>query len=517
MRLTPSEWLSAPAACSVAVISADDAGDFGARLGRQMVNSLLPGEAEVHHLTLHTLGEARGNYDLVVLGTGNGLFPTLLGEEVLDVVSHAKAAIGIFGTQSRELISRPALDRLIDRLDTWFARYEDDVLMYGRGRRNVVHLGDWLIDQFPLARPINDEPLMISDEVGQEFALDRAIRTIQQHKQVYSTLPYRVAVRAHLGRACGLRRAIDAAIACRRPVPQHVDRYFRPCFSGAEILPGRPRRCHPVQGARPPQCRQGRRAHRVRSCVTWRSQPEIAADTCLFSLADGLYSRRHQHIIASFPMAGHSQFKNIMHRKGRQDKVRSKLFGKLAREITVSAKLGLPDPAFNPRLRAAIIAARAENMPKDNIDRAIKKSQGADTESYDEIRYEGYGPGGVAIIVEALTDNRNRTAGEVRAIFAKNGGNLAETGAVSFMFSHVGIVEYDAKAASADAMLEAAIDAGAEDVVSNDDGHQVITTPDTLATSPKRWKPNSASRASRRCCGSRKTLSRWTTNPAKRF
>ena len=180
-------------------------------------------------------------------------------------------------------------------------------------------------------------------------------------------------------------------------------------------------------------------------------------------------------------MAGHSQFKNIMHRKGRQDKVRSKLFGKLAREITVSAKLGLPDPAFNPRLRAAIIAARAENMPKDNIDRAIKKSQGADTESYDEIRYEGYGPGGVAIIVEALTDNRNRTAGEVRAIFAKNGGNLAETGAVSFMFSHVGIVEYDAKAASADAMLEAAIDAGAEDVVSNDDGHQVITTPDTLA------------------------------------
>jgi YebC/PmpR family DNA-binding regulatory protein len=179
-------------------------------------------------------------------------------------------------------------------------------------------------------------------------------------------------------------------------------------------------------------------------------------------------------------MAGHSQFKNIMHRKGRQDKARSKLFGKLAREITVSAKLGLPDPAFNPRLRAAILAARAENMPKDNIDRAIKKSQGAHTESYDEIRYEGYGPGGVAIIVEALTDNRNRTAGEVRAIFSKNGGNLAETGAVSFMFTHVGIVEFDAKAASADAMLEAAIDAGAEDVASNDDGHQIITTPDTL-------------------------------------
>jgi YebC/PmpR family DNA-binding regulatory protein len=179
-------------------------------------------------------------------------------------------------------------------------------------------------------------------------------------------------------------------------------------------------------------------------------------------------------------MAGHSQFKNIMHRKGRQDKARSKLFGKLAREITISAKLGLPDPAFNPRLRAAVIAARAENMPKDNIDRAIKKSQGADTENYDEIRYEGYGPGGVAIIVEALTDNRNRTAGEVRAIFSKNGGNLAETGAVSFMFSHVGIVEFDAKVASADAMLDAAIEAGADDVISSDDGHQIITTPDTL-------------------------------------
>ena len=139
-------------------------------------------------------------------------------------------------------------------------------------------------------------------------------------------------------------------------------------------------------------------------------------------------------------MAGHSQFKNIMHRKGRQDKARSKLFSKLAREITVSAKLGLPDPAFNPRLRAAMLAARAENMPKDNIERAIKKASGSETENYDAIRYEGYASGGVAVIVEALTDNRNRTAGEVRAIFAKNGGNLAETGAVSFMFSHVGVV-----------------------------------------------------------------------------
>jgi YebC/PmpR family DNA-binding regulatory protein len=172
-------------------------------------------------------------------------------------------------------------------------------------------------------------------------------------------------------------------------------------------------------------------------------------------------------------MAGHSQFKNIMHRKGRQDAQRSKLFGKLAREITVSAKLGLPDPDMNPRLRAAIIAARAENMPKDNIDRAIKKSQGGDAESYDEIRYEGYGPGGVAIIVEALTDNRNRTAGEVRSYFAKNGGNLAETGAVAFMFDRVGTVEFDADAASADDMLEAAIEAGADDVVSGEGGHVV--------------------------------------------
>jgi YebC/PmpR family DNA-binding regulatory protein len=179
-------------------------------------------------------------------------------------------------------------------------------------------------------------------------------------------------------------------------------------------------------------------------------------------------------------MAGHSQFKNIMHKKGRADKARSKLFGKLAREITVAAKLGMPDPAFNPRLRAAIIAARAENMPKDNIERAVKKASGSDTENYDAIRYEGYAPGGVAVIVEALTDNHNRTAGEVRAIFTKNGGNLATTGAVSFMFDHVGVVEFDAKAASADAMLDAAIEAGAEDVTSNADGHQVFTTAESL-------------------------------------
>jgi YebC/PmpR family DNA-binding regulatory protein len=179
-------------------------------------------------------------------------------------------------------------------------------------------------------------------------------------------------------------------------------------------------------------------------------------------------------------MAGHSQFKNIMHRKGRQDAAKSKLFGKLAREITVSAKMGLPDPAMNPRLRAAIIAARAENMPKDNIERAIKKATGGDAEIYEEIRYEGYGPGGVAVIVELLTDNRNRAAGEVRAAFTKHGGNLAETGAVSFMFDHLGAVEYDAKAASADAMLEAAIEAGAEDVVSSESSHEIYTTQDTL-------------------------------------
>jgi YebC/PmpR family DNA-binding regulatory protein len=179
-------------------------------------------------------------------------------------------------------------------------------------------------------------------------------------------------------------------------------------------------------------------------------------------------------------MAGHSQFKNIMHRKGRQDAARSKLFGKLAREITVSAKLGQPDPDMNPRLRAAIIAARAENMPKDNIERAIKKAQGGDAESYDEVRYEGYGPGGVAVIVEALTDNRNRTASDVRSVFSKHGGNLAETGAVSFMFDHVGVVEFAPQVADAEAMFEAALEAGADDVVSTDAGHEIYVAQDRL-------------------------------------
>jgi YebC/PmpR family DNA-binding regulatory protein len=184
-------------------------------------------------------------------------------------------------------------------------------------------------------------------------------------------------------------------------------------------------------------------------------------------------------------MAGHSQFKNIMHRKGRQDAVKSKLFSKLAREITVAAKLGLPDPAMNPRLRAAIIAARTENMSKDSIDRAIKKAQGGDAEAYDEIRYEGYGPGGVAVIVEVLTDNRNRTASDVRSYFTKTGGNLAETGAVSFMFDHVGVVEFDATVASPDAMLEAAIDAGADDAVSTEAGHEVYAAQDSFVNVAK--------------------------------
>jgi len=184
-------------------------------------------------------------------------------------------------------------------------------------------------------------------------------------------------------------------------------------------------------------------------------------------------------------MAGHSQFKNIMHRKGRQDAAKSKLFGKLAREITVSAKLGVPDPAMNPRLRAAIIAARAENMPKDNIERAVKKAAGGDAENYEEIRYEGYGPGGVALIVEVLTDNRNRTAGEVRSTFTKSGGNLAETGAVSFMFDHVGVIEYDAKAAGAEAMFEAALEAGADDVVSSEVGHEIYAKPDHFGSVAK--------------------------------
>ena len=173
-------------------------------------------------------------------------------------------------------------------------------------------------------------------------------------------------------------------------------------------------------------------------------------------------------------MAGHSQFKNIMHRKGRQDAVRSKMFSKLAREITVAAKMGAPDPDMNPRLRLAVQNAKAQSMPKDNIQRAINKASGGDAESYDEVRYEGYGPGGVAIIVEGLTDNRNRTASNVRAAFTKAGGAMGETGSVSFMFDRVGEIVYKPDAGDADTVMEAAIEAGADDVQSDEDGHIIL-------------------------------------------
>jgi YebC/PmpR family DNA-binding regulatory protein len=173
-------------------------------------------------------------------------------------------------------------------------------------------------------------------------------------------------------------------------------------------------------------------------------------------------------------MAGHSQFKNIMHRKGKQDAVRSKLFGKLAREITVAAKLGTPDPAMNPRLRMAVLAARAENMPKDNIERAIKKATGGDGENYEEVRYEGRGPGGVMVIVEALTDNRNRTGSAVRSYFTKAGGELGASGSATFLFDRLGEITYPASAGDADKVMEAAIEAGADDVASDEAGH-VIT------------------------------------------
>lgn len=196
-------------------------------------------------------------------------------------------------------------------------------------------------------------------------------------------------------------------------------------------------------------------------------------------------------------MAGHSQFKNIMHRKGAQDAKRARAFSKLAREITVAAKLGMPDPNHNPRLRAAILGARAVQMPKDNIDRAIKKAAGTDMENFEELRYEGFGPGGVAIIVEALSDNRNRTASDVRTAFSKHGGNLGATGSVSHGFSRVGLITYPASAGSPDALFEAALEAGAEDVASNDDEHEIYTASDALhdvarALEAKLGEPSSA-------------------------
>ena len=174
-------------------------------------------------------------------------------------------------------------------------------------------------------------------------------------------------------------------------------------------------------------------------------------------------------------MAGHSQYKNIMHKKGREDAKRSKIFNKLAREVAVAAKLGSPDPASNPRLRAAITEAKKNSLPKDRIDRAIASAQAgaADSTNYDEVRYEGYGPGGCALIVEALTDNRNRTAAELRTAFSKHGGNLGESGSVGFMFTHIGEIVFAAKVASADAMLESVIDAGGENVESDAEKHEI--------------------------------------------
>ncbi len=180
-------------------------------------------------------------------------------------------------------------------------------------------------------------------------------------------------------------------------------------------------------------------------------------------------------------MAGHSKWANIQHRKGRQDALRSKMFSKFSKEITVAAKMGDPDPDKNPRLRLAIREAKANSMPKENIDRAIKKSQMGDAENYENIRYEGYGPGGIAIIVEALTDNRNRTASNVRSTFGKNGGNLGETGSVSFMFDRKGEIAYPAKVGSAEKVLEAAIEAGADDVESDEDGHWIYCADTDLA------------------------------------
>ena len=180
-------------------------------------------------------------------------------------------------------------------------------------------------------------------------------------------------------------------------------------------------------------------------------------------------------------MAGHSKWANIQHRKGKQDKLRSKLFSKLAKEITVAAKMGDPDPDKNPRLRLAVKEAKSSSVPKDVIDRAIKKSQGGDAENYEEIRYEGYGPNGVAIIVEAMTDNRNRTASNVRSYFTKHGGDLGQTGSVSFMFDRVGEIMYPASAGDADTVMMAALEAGASDVESDDEGHWIYTADIDLA------------------------------------
>ena len=320
------------------------------------------------------------------------------------------------------------------------------MLLYGRGRKNVVHLGDWLIDQFPMTTPTSTSRCKSATRSAAELRSTAPSRRSSCTRQVYSARLHPL--------LCALTSAELVAYA-EQPsehMPDIVSGKFRSMLIDIfgrsypekkffmvdrDAVTRYKARVHRNVGQvarahrRPPAQRGGG----ARADAVWRF---------IFS-ASSLYSRRHQHqrSCRSWPVIPNSR--TSCTRRGAPDKARSKLFGKLAREITVAAKLGMPDPAFNPRLRAAILAARAENMPKDNIERAIKKSQGSDSESYDEIRYEGYGPGGVAVIVEALTDNRNRTAGEVRAIFTKSGGNLAETGAVSFMFDHVGVVEYDAK------------------------------------------------------------------------
>jgi len=188
-------------------------------------------------------------------------------------------------------------------------------------------------------------------------------------------------------------------------------------------------------------------------------------------------------------MAGHSKFKNIMHRKGAQDKKRSALFSKLAREITVAARAGLPDPNMNARLRAAVITARKEGMPKDNIERSINKAAGSDGDNYEEVRYEGFGPGGVALIIETLTDNRNRTATNVRTIVSKNGGNVGAPGSVSHGFDRLGLISYPASAGSDEKVFEAALEAGADDVESNEDGHSIWTAIENLHEVAKALEP----------------------------
>jgi len=188
-------------------------------------------------------------------------------------------------------------------------------------------------------------------------------------------------------------------------------------------------------------------------------------------------------------MAGHSKFKNIMHRKGAQDKKRAALFSKLSREITVAARSGLPDPNMNARLRAAVITARKEGLPKDNIDRSINKAAGGDADNYEEIRYEGFGPGGVSLIVETLTDNRNRTATNVRLGFSKNGGNLGAPNSVSHAFDRLGLISYPASAGSDEKVFEAALEAGAEDVESSEDGHSIWTALDNLHEVAKALEP----------------------------